>query len=82
MPDKEYYIIDNKQQIGPFRFKELKKMRLPPHTLLWIKGNKTLQQAKDIKGLAGKGLQRYQGIFEMVLFAILVTLVALVIYFS
>ncbi len=83
MPEKEYYIIDNRnQQSGPYTFKELKKMRLRPHTQVWEKGPGSWQYAQNIKGLVRKDLRHYQGVFEMILFAVLVGLVATVIYFS
>ncbi len=81
MSDKEYYIIDNQnQQIGPFTFKELKKMRLRPHTHVWVKGPGNWQFAKDIKGLVSKDVSYWRRM--LILFIILIGLVSIAVYIT
>ena len=49
--DKEYYILEEKEQKGPFTFEQLKKFGLNATTLVWTDGMENWKPLKEITEL-------------------------------
>ena len=51
---KEYFIVRNDNQEGPFSIEELKEKDISPDTLVWWKGKENWDKAKNIPELKNK----------------------------